>query len=193
MFYFLEAVNAPALCRSCVHDQEREITSEPSAPGPSAPPPSDPAPEPGSYADLVPGPRSPRPRMPFHLTEGPSGLEPARSASDAEGALPSGARRLRLAASRYVDQGRLEEAIECIRELASKLAFPESEEELPSFGARRERGIREGSMDTPEVGPASGSSDDSPLAPRRGDPGALPTHGDDPEGIPGLPGQGDPE
>lgn len=193
MFYFLEAVNAPALCRSCVHDQEREITSEPSSSGPSAPPPSEPAPEPDVYAGLVPGPRSPRPRTPFHVTEGPSGLASARSVSDGGGALPSGARRLRLAASRYVDQGRLEEAIDCIRELAVKLAFPESEEELPSLGALPERATRERSLDIPEVGPASGSSEGSPSARRGGDPGALPTHGDGPENTPRLLGRVDPE
>ena len=130
MFYFLEAVNTPCLCRICVLEQEREITSISNGPEESTP-----------STHLVPPSPTPAPVGPpatgsvrrVRLLDAGTPEEDRDSFGSRDG-LPSGARQLRLAASHYVDEGRLEEAIECIRELASELALVDSAYSAPSEG-----------------------------------------------------------
>lgn len=136
MFYFLEAVNAPALCRVCVLDQEREIVTgpAPSDPGPVVPPADAPGAAASSPSESAPLPR----RRPFdrrRITDPDPEIQ-GGDPSAALGSLPSGARQLRRAASDYVDQGRLDEAIECIRELALEIGLSESAAKSPSPSAR---------------------------------------------------------
>ncbi len=124
MFYFLEAVNTPALCRICVLDQEREITSPEDSSSARAPPEVAGRTAPSEPRTLPPAARAAR-RTPSSVPEmtreyGVTG----RGVLSAREPLPlSGARHLRRAASHYVAEGRLEEAIECIRELATELAI----------------------------------------------------------------------
>ncbi len=127
MFYFLEAVHAPCLCRICLLQQEQELLASPT-------PAEAPAPR-GRYADLlraepkgaeVPEPRAIRGPVPIvaedRIADSDGEIDPAeRSARFA-----AGARRLRLAASRYVEEDRLAEAVQCIRELAVELAQVDS-------------------------------------------------------------------
>lgn len=137
MFYFLEAVNTPALCRICVLEQEREITS-PEAVTEEAPAPTE---MPSATTRNGTGPTSPperprddasrrRPRI--HVVGEDLGSD------ELHDMLPSGARQLRLAASHYVEEGRLDEAIDCIRELASELALSDSIQEDASFAVKHE-------------------------------------------------------
>ena len=124
MFYFLEAVNTPALCRVCVLDQERELAIPPPPPIDSAVPVVSVAPPPSPTSPPPPSGLPPRPRLvpTFPKEVAPPASEDS-AASDPTGSLPSGARQLRLAASHYVDEGRLDEAIECIRELALEIGL----------------------------------------------------------------------
>ena len=127
MFYFLEAVNTPALCRICVLDQERQIIAPPSSSTAAAAPlvPGVPAPPvpPEPPKVRLPPPRRVLPEFPKPETVStPDDL----SSSEPNGSLPSGARQLRLAASHYVEEGRLDEAIECIRELALEIGLSRS-------------------------------------------------------------------
>ena len=186
MFYFLEAVNAPALCRICVLDQEREIIV-PSPPpvgtgglsvsgGSASPMPREPAP---------PDPPPPRRRPAIPLTTGtPADLDDT-AAPDPTGSLPSGARQLRLAASHYVDEGRLDEAIECIRELALEIGLSRSgpvpvPPENPSGGVVANRASAAYGHDPGKLSAASSRS----LSPAAGEGGTRPNEGGRAEAAP---------
>lgn len=189
MFYFLEAVNAPCLCRLCLHEQEQDLLS-PRASGdtlmttapapPTATPAGSPEPDgPHSAASVAAG-RS----RPSDVTNGPPRRGIHRDIADPSVAASS-AGRLRVAASRFVEEDHFEEAMLCIDELASELAQNRSDlvDDLPSMnesGAfRKVIGPTLGPPHRPEDGgPSSGTSrrweegnDDSPLSERTLDRG----------------------
>lgn len=153
MFYFLEAVNTPALCRICVLDQEREITSPENSSSTRATPELAGRTAPSESSTLPPPARAAR-RTPSSVPEEiHEHAATGREVLSAREPLPlSGARHLRRAASHYVAEGRLEEAIECIRELAAELAVAE----------------RPVSAHSPEVRPTSESIYRTGPAERRG-------------------------
>lgn len=125
MFYFLEAVNAPCLCRLCVLDQERDLLSarDPESPSfPRIPPPYDGLFGSESERSLNPVACAVRDSIPA-VDDNRAIVSELRSEATVRPARPMlGARHLRVAASRYVEQDHLDEAILCIRELAQELA-----------------------------------------------------------------------
>ena len=195
MFYFLEAVNTPALCRICVLDQERELIAPLStSTEPTAPPASeDSAPPTPRQPHGAPPPPS---RLPLPTYAGPGMSSFRESPADlrSNGSLPSGARQLRLAASHYVDEGRLDEAIECIRELALEFGpsrtgpVPTTFAPSSTEASRREEARDAYGSDPSELGaeaslpflPAHERSGSPPTAPVRSEDPTSPSDGSDP-------------
>lgn len=134
MFYFLEAVNAPALCRLCVLEQERELLMPPEPLMPEYAPGASP------YEGLLRREiEIGREERPSAVTDSSLLASPARTGSQPGVSGPTfratpslrTARTLRAAASRYVEQDRIDEAFLCLRELAFELSQSES---IPEAG-----------------------------------------------------------
>ena len=176
MFYFLEAVNGPALCRLCVFEQERELLSPPE-PLPSMDPPGRPPYE----GPLRPAAGRASERRPSGIAD-PGLVGPvARTQAPREESSPSfrvarsvrTARTLRAAASRYVEQDQMDEAILCLRELAFELSRSESAGNLSETL----------SGEDPRYAPGEGESSGPPLAGRRSErTGVLPSASGSPKG-----------